>query len=306
MERESQSMPLSTACLPGIPCKRPVPATRGASQASRQAAILLARAGRLARVTTVRGGPCHSRRAAGASYDLVGAAGELHVLVTTVRLARRMIHLYRLDGTRWRQAGRGLGGRGSIANASELRGRPVVTIVQPVRPRVRSLMLTATGGWRLLAPRRALGRLSEIGAGPLLGTPQRIGSQLALGLSRRKGAGFQFGVASLQTGDFTTAPVGRGGQAQGAVFATGPRSGWAVWKEARADHQTRMLRGTIRAARLTADSGSWGRALSRSKILFDGTWIFANVAVTRQNGHYYAVHPVFTGRRIAYEMTRLE
>jgi hypothetical protein len=245
-------------------------------------------------------------RRGGASYDIVGAGADLYALVTTVEGTRSMIHLYRLDGRRWRQAGRGLTGRGSIASPSVLDGRPVVTIVQPVRPRVRALMLSATGRWRLLVPGRARGSLSEIGAGPLLGTPQKIGGHLALGLSRPTSEGLQFGVASLRSGNFTTAPVGAAGQAQGAVFATGPRSGWAIWKEAWPDERTRMLRGTIRAARLSGNPASWKGALATAKTLFDGTWISANIAVTRQNGRYYAVHPVFTGRRIAYRMTRLE
>jgi len=238
-----------------------------------------------------------------ATYEVVAAGDALYLMVTTVKRIRSSTRAYRLLEDGWRKVGGEISSRGGIVRASAIAARPIVTIVQPVRPAVRALSLGADGRWRPIAAQRTVRSLARVGESPLLGTPQRIGEHLTLGLSRPTRYGLRFGVASLQDSEFTTAPVTRYGQAQGAVFGQG--SGWAIWKEIRPGNEG-MLRGTIRAARLSGRRSSWGHALAHARTLFDGTWIAANVTVTKENGHLYAVHPVFTGHSIAYRMTRLE
>lgn len=248
-----------------------------------------------------------------AVYDMVGIGNQLYALVTTSRGLSTFIRAYRLQNRKWRRAGGTMRVPGGVAKASALYGDLVVTVITSAKPILRVVRLQG-GRWRSIVSRRALGRLRKIRQSPLLGTPQRLGGDLVLGLSQREitktpGAPlrYRFGIASLRTGSFVSAPGARDGQAQGLLVAAGNRSGWAIWNEFRFT-RGQSLRATIRAARLDNTTDSWRHALAKASTLVEGEGLFgADTVVTKEDGRHYVVHPrpAGPGRRV-YAMTPLE
>jgi hypothetical protein len=248
-----------------------------------------------------------------ASYHVAGVGDDLYATVMTRQAKVSFIRAFRLVGRRWQPVGTTLRGVGALTAASSLGGRLAVTVLKSTPPEIRVMTLDRRDAWEPVISGQARARIGHVGDSPLLGVPQRLGQITVMGLSQyrdgRASSPNRFGVASLTTGQFASAPNPTNAETMGQVVANGRDSVVAVWKHLSYDPGRKVVNGTVRAAVLTGDDpAGWSAALRSATIVTKGEWLFGRTIVaTRQRGATYVVYPRLdaSARRLGFGLARL-